>query len=138
MSTRRKTRVKHIRGRHLEIVSGPGSASTSVSTHTFSGDVFMADAPLRPINTYVDRVSEDSRRIYREVVPIEPPSPVKNARVAEAHQHLDVLSAPRKLGGTMTNPDTSQEHYEMFHDNTVRLRGRRSTSDGAAQVPAPA
>lgn len=35
-----------------------------------------------PIPTFVDRVSEDRRRVYRKEVPVEPPSPVKRNNAA--------------------------------------------------------
>ncbi|KAJ7024560.1 hypothetical protein C8F04DRAFT_1270099 [Mycena alexandri] len=35
-----------------------------------------------PIPTFVNRVSQDNRRVYREEVPIEPPSPVKRQNAA--------------------------------------------------------
>jgi hypothetical protein len=79
----RHTRIRRVRGRHLEIVD----SSTSVSSHSFSPDELMPDAEVhRPLTTFVDRPSDDRRRVYHEAVPIEPPSPVKKACIAAPHR----------------------------------------------------
>lgn len=79
----RRTRVRRLRGRHLEIVD----ASTSISSYSFSPDELMPGAEVhRPLATFVDRSSNDWRRVYHETVPIEPPSPVKKARTVASHR----------------------------------------------------
>jgi hypothetical protein len=110
----RHSRVKRIRGRHLEIVD---SASTSVLTYSFAPEVFMADVNIhRPITTFVDRPSEDGRRMYRDVVPIQPPSPVKNARINTDRRQSQPIAAPSP---PFSFSDASDDRYEMFHDGTA-------------------
>lgn len=50
--------------------------------HSFAvGSVLAASAPMQ---TFVDRPSADHRRVYREIIRLEPPSPVKRARLEAA------------------------------------------------------
>jgi hypothetical protein len=72
----------------------------------------MADADIeRPMNTFVDRISDDMRRIYRDIIPVAPPSPIKNAREAAAQS-----SSSSRAEAWSTVPDAEDEHYEMFNE----------------------
>jgi hypothetical protein len=105
-------RRRLIRGKHVELVS---SANTSVSNHSFSPASFLSDAQIhRPIESFVDAPSEDGRRVYREVVPIEPPSPLKRARLAatSGSSGQDRLPPPQ-----WDIPSGQDDRYEMFGDD---------------------
>ncbi|KAJ7353487.1 hypothetical protein DFH08DRAFT_805034 [Mycena albidolilacea] len=56
-------------------------------TATFSLADITGNNTEIPITTYVDRVSEDGHRRYRDEVVVEPPSPVKRQRAREALPH---------------------------------------------------
>ncbi|KAF8215246.1 hypothetical protein K438DRAFT_1955238 [Mycena galopus ATCC 62051] len=90
--------------------------------HSFSLEEITGRAhPDAPITTFVDRVSLDQRRHYREEVAVAPPSPVKRACIeAQAEAHEAATMAPP--AGAV--PDFEQpDRYEMGleeeegHDN---------------------
>jgi hypothetical protein len=88
-------RIRWVHGKHLEAV--PATSSTSVSSHSFTPEQFLPHLEVHePIQVFMDRRSEDSRRIYREVIPIELPSPVKRARFAavQGSSESDARPAP--------------------------------------------
>ncbi|KAJ7164569.1 hypothetical protein C8R43DRAFT_1122450 [Mycena crocata] len=62
------------------------AADVTAHRHTFSVSEITGTAPsaARVINSYVDRTSSDNLRSYRQLVPLEPPSPVKAYREAQA------------------------------------------------------
>jgi hypothetical protein len=55
-----------------------------VSLHTFDVATLMRGPEEEPILTSVECTSTDHCRIFRDVFPLPPPSPVKRARVATA------------------------------------------------------
>ncbi|KAJ7840610.1 hypothetical protein B0H14DRAFT_3458005 [Mycena olivaceomarginata] len=73
-------------------------------------------APDAVIPTFVDRVSNDQRRRYREELPVDPPSPIKRARVAAnvAVAVADVVPDPPLP--TIPDDFTEPERYEMGLD----------------------
>ncbi|KAJ7923563.1 hypothetical protein B0H13DRAFT_1864713 [Mycena leptocephala] len=110
-SSKKPARTSRMRRRTARGGAPAGAASHSevrVSTHTFSASDFLPAAD-RAIETFVDRPSDDSRRMYRDVIPIAPPSPIKKARVEAA-----------KGGSTVDDQAQArfQQHnydrYEMF------------------------
>lgn len=119
-------RIRRHRGGHLEIVN----SSTSVSSHSFSPDQLMVDAEVhRPITTFVDRPSEDRRRVYHDIVPIEPPSPVKKARIVAPpaplpHPHRETRSSDLPHGD-------EDESYQMHLNLDMHL------DDDAQDPPVP-
>jgi hypothetical protein len=109
--------VKRVRGKHLEIVH---SASTSVSSHSFSPAQLIPDAQIhRPITTFVDVPSKDGHRMYREVIPIEPPSPIMSSRARSSRTSglTDETPLPPPVWGDV---DHRGEHYVMFGDEDER------------------
>ncbi|KAJ7801206.1 hypothetical protein B0H14DRAFT_3489894 [Mycena olivaceomarginata] len=63
-----------------------------------------------PITTFVERASEDNRRVYREEVIIEPPSPVKRYRAGQVH----LAPSTHNNNGLGQQPsDASAERYRM-------------------------
>ncbi|KAJ7352108.1 hypothetical protein DFH08DRAFT_956919 [Mycena albidolilacea] len=118
MSSRR---LRRFRGKHVEILSGDPSASSSsvsasgtssVSSHLFSASDFLPNARVdRPINAFVDETSGDLRRMHRSVLPIAPPSPVKRARLADTMVENVVPSWDPAL------PHPPNECYVMFGDD---------------------
>ncbi|KAJ7791307.1 hypothetical protein B0H14DRAFT_3500651 [Mycena olivaceomarginata] len=119
-------RIRRHRGGHLEIVN----SSTSVSSHSFSPDQLMVDAEVhRPITTFVDRPSEDRRRVYHDIVPIEPPSPVKKARIVAPpaplpHPHRETRSSDLPHGD-------EDKSYQMHLNLDMHL------DDDAQDPPVP-
>lgn len=110
----RPARVRRVRGRHLEIV---GSAAASSSTsHSFAPEVFMADAEIhRPISSVVERPSADLRRVYRDVVPILPPSPIKAARRSAMGGGATGVPLPQFQDAS----NSGDKRYEMFLDSSA-------------------
>ncbi|KAJ7030837.1 hypothetical protein C8F04DRAFT_1186481 [Mycena alexandri] len=82
-----------------------------ISMHTFDPREFLPDAEIeRSIQTFVDKTSADGRRVYREIVPIAPPSPIKTAR-ASSSRHT---TGPSNIRPTIEIG--ADERYEMWHD----------------------
>jgi hypothetical protein len=107
-------RVKRVRGRHLEIVH----SGTSVSSHSFSPSQIVPGSHIhRPITTFVDVPSNDGRRMYREMIPIEPPSPIKRACSSRTSGPTEETPLPPPVWGGV---DHSDEHYVMFEDEDER------------------
>jgi hypothetical protein len=78
-------------------------------------------APDAVIPTFVDRVSNDLRRRYREELPVDPPSPIKRAHVAANVDVADVVPDPPLP--TIPDDFTEPERYEMgldFNDEASR------------------
>ncbi|KAF7358779.1 CxC2 domain-containing protein [Mycena sanguinolenta] len=59
--------------------------------YVFSQSVadFLEPPVDAPVNTRVERPTADGRRVHAEVVPIDPPSPVKKQRREESNSHAD-------------------------------------------------
>ncbi|KAJ6454059.1 hypothetical protein C8R47DRAFT_1181216 [Mycena vitilis] len=74
MTTRRDRRRK-------ETAAPAASARSHVSIFTLPNPTAAAD---EPITTYVDRVSHDHRRLFREELPLDPPSPAKRLKISES------------------------------------------------------
>jgi hypothetical protein len=91
-----------------------------VSTHTFAASEFLPAAE-RSIQTYVDRPSEDSRRMYRDVIPIVPPSPIKKAHVGAAN------------GGSTVDNQARVRIQDNYHDDRYEM----CTDDPADDPPLP-
>ncbi|KAJ7823928.1 hypothetical protein B0H13DRAFT_2375773 [Mycena leptocephala] len=89
---------------------GSQSSQVNVTSHTFSASEFRPVAE-RAINTFVDRASGDQRRIYRDIISIEPPSPIKKAR-ATAWQGSNVNAEFRPRVDEVVD-----DRYEMFGDD---------------------
>jgi hypothetical protein len=106
--------VKRVRGRHLEIVQ---SASTSVSSHSFSPAHLIPDAQIHcPIATFVDVPSKDGRRVHREIIPVEPPSPIKSSRACSSNTS-GLIDETRLPPPVWSNGDYLDEHYIMFGED---------------------
>ncbi|KAJ7302475.1 hypothetical protein DFH08DRAFT_977891 [Mycena albidolilacea] len=111
MSTRR---IRRVRGKHLEVV--PATSSTSVSSHSFTPEQFLPHLEVHePIQVFVDRMSEDSRRIYHEVIPIEPPSPIKRARFAAVQGSSESDARPASFA--FPEADAHNDRYNMAFGN---------------------
>ncbi|KAJ7852858.1 hypothetical protein B0H13DRAFT_1904401 [Mycena leptocephala] len=101
------------RAKRLPNAAASTSGQTTTCSLSFGIDELMPLGDVdRPINSFVDRPSEDLRRIHRDVVPIEPPSPVKNARIAAVRGETS-MNAPMVESGI---PDSFDDRYEMFND----------------------
>ncbi|KAJ7805139.1 hypothetical protein B0H13DRAFT_2387884 [Mycena leptocephala] len=99
--------------KHLPNAVASTSGQTTTCSLSFGIDELMPLGDVnRPINSFVDRPSEDLRRIHRNVVPIEPPSPVKNARIAAVHGEASMNALMVESG----IPDSFDDRYEMFND----------------------
>jgi hypothetical protein len=88
------------------------TAATPVNSHTASFSIadITGDHTHTPITTFVERVSEDNCRIYREEVIIEPPSPVKRYRTGQVH----LAPSTHNNNGLGQQPsDASAERYRM-------------------------
>jgi hypothetical protein len=106
--------VRRICGRHLENV-GSVAASSSTS-HLFAPEVFMADTEIhRPISSVVERPSADLQRVYRDVVRILPPSPIK----AAWRSAMGVGATGVPLPQFQDAPNSGDERYEMFLNSST-------------------
>lgn len=111
MASRPPNRNRRKAPTHIN-ASSLNNPSVSVSSFSFSPEEFLPNADInRPIEAFVDRVSEDGRRMYREIRPIEPPSPIRNARATTTQG-----AAPS--GSASLNVTTNDDRYEMFNDNS--------------------
>ncbi|KAF7323380.1 CxC2 domain-containing protein [Mycena chlorophos] len=88
---------------------------TPAGTHrqTFPLDDVLAPAEEAPMNSFVDRVSLDGRRVHRTEVPIgAPASPVKAARLRQlekaAHSHTSVPNLSSPFVTTVVDQDAYQ------------------------------
>lgn len=100
-------------------MSWKGKAPTpAVRHHSFDvASLVGPDASAR-MQTFVDRPSADGRRLHREVIELEPPSPVKRARLEAMNSSSGSRSrpAPRSLDAQV--PDVL-ERYQMVADDLV-------------------
>jgi hypothetical protein len=102
-----------VRAKRLPNAVASTSGQTTTCSLSFEIDELMPLGDVDwPINSFVDQPSEDLRRIHRNVMPIEPPSPVKNARIAAVHGEAS-MNAPMVESGI---PDSFDDRYEMFND----------------------
>ncbi|KAF7346690.1 CxC2 domain-containing protein [Mycena sanguinolenta] len=78
-------------------VSGPSNPSQSVPSQSWlSFNVANLVAPeAAPIQSYVDRLSVDGRSVVRETVRVDPPSPLKRARLGEQTDIVDPSPEPQ-------------------------------------------
>jgi hypothetical protein len=89
MSGQPKTRRAARRKGPTASSSSSNAYSTSAglsghSFHTFDVETSLRGPEDEPILTSVERTSTDRRRVFRDFVPVAPPSPVKRARLNEA------------------------------------------------------
>jgi hypothetical protein len=93
-------------------VAMPATSDVTASSFTFSADDFRSEADIeRLMNTFVDRASDDRRQIYREIILVTPPSPIKNARQAAVQS-----SSFSRVEAWSTVPNVDDKHYEMFYE----------------------
>ncbi|KAJ7790263.1 hypothetical protein B0H14DRAFT_2626209 [Mycena olivaceomarginata] len=104
----RKSRVKsrHWPKKFLSRLNEPGFARPDIT----------GDNTNTPITTFVERASQDNRRVYREELVIEPPSPVKQYRAGQIHPTPSI----RHEDGQTQPSDASGKQYQMgfFLDDT--------------------
>jgi hypothetical protein len=74
----------------------------SASTHTFNVADLITPAEAIPVTSFVDRASGDGRSIVRQAVRVNPPSPLKRARLGE-------YSTPLTEAGPPNNADDMQD-----------------------------
>ncbi|KAF7375725.1 CxC2 domain-containing protein [Mycena sanguinolenta] len=91
-----------------------GGSTTPASTSVFSAHVFdvsdlMASAEA-PIATYVDRLAPNGRDMVRETIRVDPPSPLKRARLGD-RQSTDEASTTQQ-SASVDDPD----RYTMAQD----------------------
>jgi hypothetical protein len=91
------------------LANASNSLGPSVSTHTFNVDELITPEEA-PIESYVDRLSGDGRRIVREPIRVEPPSPVKRARLGEPTPAATDASPPQ-------TSDNDADRYTMTPDD---------------------
>ncbi|KAF7342850.1 CxC2 domain-containing protein [Mycena sanguinolenta] len=89
-------------------MSYPAAASSS-SMFTFDVTTLMTPEAA-PIHSYVDRLAPDGRSIVRDAVRVEPPSPLKRARLGERTEAA--------AGESSDQQDAMDDHdrYEMSPD----------------------
>ncbi|KAJ7084767.1 hypothetical protein B0H15DRAFT_951268 [Mycena belliarum] len=107
--------------------SKTGTGSTTVHTHRFSLEDLGIAVPAPPrIQATVERASEDGRRVYTELLFLEPPSPLKRPRREQQSDWVDV-----PFEGAAQDPISilRNERYEMFADDALpppkKKRARR-------------
>ncbi|KAJ7745170.1 hypothetical protein B0H14DRAFT_2637199 [Mycena olivaceomarginata] len=91
------------------LANASNSSGPSVSAHTFNVDELITPEEA-PIESYVDRLSGNSRRIVREPIRVEPPSPVKRARLGEPTPAATDASPPQ-------TSDNDADRYTMTPDD---------------------
>jgi hypothetical protein len=73
-------------------------------------DELITPTEAASIESYVDRLSANGRRIVREAIRVQPPSPVKRTRLGEPSPAATDPSPPEA-----SNNDA--DHYSMTPDN---------------------
>ncbi|KAK7057356.1 CxC2 domain-containing protein [Favolaschia claudopus] len=68
-------------GRRVKLLRGAQRTAEEFVLTTSVAD-FLSPTPEAPIDTVVERVSADGRRVHPEVISVQPPSPVKRARIS--------------------------------------------------------
>ncbi|KAJ7758846.1 hypothetical protein DFH07DRAFT_867964 [Mycena maculata] len=98
------------RRRCREGAGGAGVAqSTSIHSHVISFGTGADNAEDEAIPAYVDRASADNRRVYREEIPVAPPSPIKKLR---AERDAANYAPPEEESFASSEP-FHFEYYEM-------------------------
>jgi hypothetical protein len=88
------------------------TAGSSLQTsHIFNIAALVTPAEAAPIESYVDHVSANGRSIVRESVRVEPPSPLKRARLGI--QTAEAASAAR----TVTFDVADTDRYVMDEED---------------------
>ncbi|KAJ7431292.1 hypothetical protein B0H11DRAFT_1941922 [Mycena galericulata] len=99
------------------------AASSATHQHSFNLGVLFPGAELvsAPMQTFVERPSADRRRLHRELVEVEPPSPVKRARmeVANSASTAPPVSAP-STADPFSEP-WEADRYTMMEDDDPPL-----------------
>src|ERR1700761_5904103 len=86
--------------------------------HVFDLNSLLPPAADAPVDSFVDRVSSDSRRIYRDSVPVVATSPVKRARLhASVAQNLPSTSSHTTPLPASALGDLAEERYSMGFDD---------------------
>ncbi|KAJ7789817.1 hypothetical protein B0H14DRAFT_3572553 [Mycena olivaceomarginata] len=100
-------------GNHNRTANRLPQASNSAgpsTLHTFNVDELITPAEATPIESYVDHLSANGRRIVQEAVCVQPPSPVKRAHLGEPYPAATDPSPPEA-----SNNDA--DCYSMTPDN---------------------
>ncbi|KAJ7197571.1 hypothetical protein GGX14DRAFT_574051 [Mycena pura] len=121
---------QRVRSRKRNLTNIAGSRS-----HVFSFDALIPPTVDAPINNFVDCVSADNRRVYREMAPLDPPSPLKRARreapqcTSESHStfvpeaEMDMAGDRYAMGIGLDDtllPDTQHDDsHDGWHDNSA-------------------
>ncbi|KAJ7502402.1 hypothetical protein B0H11DRAFT_2188280 [Mycena galericulata] len=114
------SRANRNRGKRNKKTPAPSAAQS----HSFSLDSLFPGASLTaesaPMQSFVERPSVDGQRLHREIIEVEPPSPVKCARLHAAQSSAAGSStAPAfdVFGGEGAFPhEFESERYTMMDD----------------------
>ncbi|KAJ7078749.1 hypothetical protein B0H15DRAFT_954431 [Mycena belliarum] len=119
--------------------SGSGSGGTTCHVGSVSVASLYPDAINAPVPLLVDRTSNDRRRVYREEIPVQPPSPMKRQRLAAA---AEAASGWQGVDGNFSFEGPSVgERYELFFEgeepaiNVTNARPKRPP--GAPRIVKP-
>jgi hypothetical protein len=112
--------------RHKKRTSSALETRAAPSSFTFDIEDLVTLPQDEQVRTFVDRASADGRGFVRETVRVDPPSPVKRARVTEPQANN--ASEPATSLGIVAKP----EDFELY---TITMDG---DDGGAYDPPAPA
>ncbi|KAF7345205.1 CxC2 domain-containing protein [Mycena sanguinolenta] len=92
----------------------PATSNFSVSTHRFNVSDLVTPPEAAPITSYVDRLSANGRGMIRQAVRVNPPSPLKRARLGDIRAD-DGDSTPQRSPTIEEDPD----RYTMAPDEAA-------------------
>jgi hypothetical protein len=84
--------------------------SPATSSHVFSVTDLITPPEAAPVASFMDRPTADGRKIVREGVRVEPPSPVKRARLGEPSAVADDNTTSAAPSSSEEDPE---DRYEM-------------------------
>ncbi|KAK7052719.1 hypothetical protein R3P38DRAFT_2502888 [Favolaschia claudopus] len=103
------------RAKRRRAESASSASRASASTLVFGVADLITPPEAAPISTFVDRPSSDGRSMHREAIPLNPPSPLKRARLATASTSSAVNESP--ASETNTEDAGRYDMLELNDDN---------------------
>ncbi|KAJ7797034.1 hypothetical protein B0H14DRAFT_3093238 [Mycena olivaceomarginata] len=92
----------------------------SASTHTFNVADLITPAEAIPVTSFVDRASGDGQSIVRQAVRVNPPSPLKRARLGEYSTPLTEAGPPNSADNVQDDRYTMAQGDNDYDDPPVQ------------------
>nr|GAT46626.1 predicted protein [Mycena chlorophos] len=102
-------------GRRKRAQAQPNRSSTNEITHEFTMNDLL-ESSIPPMETHVERMSNDRKRRFQDVVPVEPPSPMKRQTIRSTAESLATGTTEESPMGLPFSP--VDELYNLDLDNS--------------------